>query len=213
MPRKARVHLPGIPLHLIQRGHYRQQCFHTSGDYLYFLGLLRKFGELMEVAVHAYVLMTNHVHILASFSPTALPGEYMKAVLQGYTQYLNRRLARSGTLWEGRYRSCPVPVERYLMICHHYIELNPVRAGMVESVTQYPWSSYKANAGFAEDTAVTPHGLYTALGTTAIARGEAYRARFISPSDDDLAELRRATHSNSLPGSPVAKTGRPVKKR
>ncbi|WP_165390747.1 transposase [Pseudoduganella lutea] len=213
MPRRARIQSPGIPLHLIQRGHYRQQCFYTNGDYLYFLGLLRKFGELMEVAVHAYVLMTNHLHILASFSPAALPGEYMKAVLQAYTQYLNRRLGRSGTLWEGRYRSCPVPVERYLMTCHHYIELNPVRAGMVETVAEYPWSSYRANAGLAEDSAISPHCLYTALGATAIARGEAYQARFAPPSDVDLAELRRATRSNTLPGSPIVKCGRPAKGR
>jgi putative transposase len=211
MPRRARIYLPGIPLHIIQRGHYRQQCFHTNGDYLHFLGLLIKYGELMEVSLHAYVLMTNHVHMLASFSSAALPGEFMKAVMQGYTQYLNRRLARCGTLWEGRYRSCPVPTERYLMTCHRYIELNPVRAGMAECVGDYPWSSYRANAGLADDSNVRPHTLYSALGRSDLERGVVYRTQFATPSDEDIAELRRATNGNTVPGSAPAKCGRPRK--
>jgi putative transposase len=163
----------------------------------------------MEVALHAYVLMSNHVHLLASFSPVVTPGEFMKAVLQDYTQYFNSRRGLSGTLWQGRYHSCPVPTERYLMTCQHYIELNPVRAQMVESVEQYPWSSYRANAGLADDCLVSPHFLYLALGGTDSARTEAYRAQFQQPSHADILELRRATNGGAVPGSLRAKCGRP----
>ena len=211
MPRRARLFLPGIPLHIVQRGHYRQQCFYCDGDFLHFLHLMRKYGELMHISLHAYVLMSNHVHLLASFTSCAFPGEFMKAVVQGYTQYFNRRRGLIGTLWEGRYHSCPVPTDRYLMTCQRYIELNPVRAAMVDSVDQYTWSSYRANAGLAEDSALTPHFLYQSLGNTESTRGEIYREQFVPPSDSDIRELRWATNSNKLPGEPRAKPGRPVK--
>jgi putative transposase len=212
MARKARVLLPGVPLHIIQRGHNRQQCFFDHGDYLVYLDWLRKYCGQMGVSLHAYVLMTNHVHLLASFEFIGMAPDFMKAIGQKYTQYLNHRLVRTGTLWEGRYRSCPVPTERYLMTCQRYVELNPVRAFMVEQPGEYAWSSHLANAGAREDSLVQPHYLYMSLGSNPAARSEAYRRLFDKALHDaDIAELRRATNSNTTPGIPPKANGRPRK--
>ncbi|PTR10619.1 REP element-mobilizing transposase RayT [Nitrosospira sp. Nsp5] len=146
MPRRARLVLPNIPLHIIQRGNNRQACFFADEDYSVYLDWLAEHASKTGCQVHAYVLMTNHVHLLISADGVEAPGLLMKVLGQCYVQYVNRTYQRSGTLWEGRFRSCLIQDEIYLLACQRYIELNPVRAGMVAHPTEYRWSSYRANA-------------------------------------------------------------------
>ena len=178
MPRRARLTLPGVPLHLIQRGNNRQSCFFGDDDYRFYLDGLADAAGKTDCRVHAYVLMTNHVHLLVSADHVAAPGAMMKALGQRYVPYVNRLYRRSGTLWEGRFRSCPIQEEAYLLACQRYIELNPVRATMVEHPADYRWSSYRANAQGEDDRQVSPHRLYVALGDTAEHRQAAYRELF-----------------------------------
>jgi len=131
MPRRARISLPEVPLHIIQRGNNRQACFHAEEDYCFYLDCLREYAIKTRCQVHAYVLMTNHVHLLATAVDAQGAGALMKAVGQRYVQYVNRRYRRSGSLREGRFRSCLTQEEGYLLACMRYIELNPVRAEMV----------------------------------------------------------------------------------
>jgi len=196
MPRRARLRLAGLPLHLIQRGNNRGACFFAEDDrsiYLHHLGLLAvKFG----CAVHAYVLMTNHVHLM--LSPRAPEGAslLMKHLGQRYVQYVNRSHRRSGTLWEGRFRSSLVQNEGYLMRCYRYIEMNPVRARMVDHPAEYRWSSFRANAGGSPDGLITPHAEYMALGTDPAARSVAYSDLFKRDLElDELAEIRTAANA------------------
>jgi putative transposase len=132
MPRRSRLVLPGVPLHLIQRGNNRQVCFVADEDFAIYLNWLHQYADETGCRLHAYALMTNHVHLLISADRAQAPGALMKALGQRYVQYFNRTYRRSGTLWEGRYRSCLVQAADYLLVCQRYIELNPVRAGMVE---------------------------------------------------------------------------------
>ncbi|UGQ45198.1 transposase [Massilia endophytica] len=209
MPRRARLLLPGMPLHIVQRGHNRQQCFFNQTDYLFFLSLLQDFAGRLNCPIHAYVLMTNHVHVLASFSELTDIACVMKGVAQEYAQYINRRAGRTGALWEGRYRSCPVPTERYVMACQRYIELNPVRAGMVDSPELYRWSSYNGNAGFREDPLLTPHFLYEGLAPDPGERHECYRQLFRRPlTVKQLEELRGSINCGHVPGASGGKRGR-----
>ena len=164
MPRRARIVLPNVPIHLIQRGNNRHACFFADEDYRFYLDWLAKHAGKTGCRVHAYVLMTNHVHLLLSSDKADAPGALMKALGQRYVQYVNRTYRRSGTLWEGRFRSCPIQEETYLLACQRYIELNPVRAGMVPHPAEYRWSSYRANAQGEADALLQPHPLYTALG-------------------------------------------------
>jgi putative transposase len=194
--------LNNVPLHIIQRGHNRFNCFFTESNYLVYLDLLRLYSKEYGCNVHAYVLMTNHVHLLISpASPTA-PAKMMKSLGQRYTQYINRHHQRSGTLWEGRFRSCLVDEARYLLVCHRYIELNPVRACMVAQPCDYRWSSYNVNALGAATSLIVPHPLYEALATTAAERQAAYRALFHDElCTDELQAVRRATNGNFVLGN------------
>ena len=197
MPRRARLSLPHVPLHVIQRGNNRQACFFAEEDYRFYLGWLAEHAEKTGCRVHAYVLMTNHVHLLLSSDRADAPGALMKALGQRYVQYVNRAYRRSGTLWEGRFRSCLTQEEAYLLACQRYIELNPVRAGMVEHPAEYRWSSYRANAQGEADALVTPHPLYEALGANAAARQAVYRELFRHELEPGLVdEIRRATNGN-----------------
>ncbi|MCL2887459.1 MAG: transposase, partial [Betaproteobacteria bacterium] len=137
MPRRPRVVLPNLPLHLIQRGNNRQVCFITDEDCRAYLGCLSEYADAAGCRIHAHVLMTNHVHLLVSPPHGEAIGKMMKALGQRYVQYINRTYYRSGTLWEGRYRSCLMQAENYLLACQRYIELNPVRAGMVRHPAEY----------------------------------------------------------------------------
>lgn len=201
MARRARLVLPDVPLHIIQRGNNRHPCFISDGDFNVYLSMLREAASDLACSIHAYVLMTNHVHLLVSPLDTVSPSILMKTVGQRYSQYVNRRYNRTGTLWEGRFRSCLVEGERYLLTCQRYIELNPVRAGMVRSPDRYRWSSYGANAEGAQNKIITPHAIYCRLGSEPIGRQAAYRELF----HDEIAShaldfLRRATNGNYAMG-------------
>jgi len=197
MPRRPRITIPGIPVHLIQRGNNRQACFYAREDYRNFLEWLKEYAYESECAVHAYVLMTNHVHLLVTPTQKSSTGILMKRLGQRYVQYVNRYYQRSGTLWEGRYRSCVAQQERYLLICQKYIELNPVRAGLVVHPGDYPWSSYRANAQGEESDYLSQHPLFMNLGRTCAARLAAYRALFRSALAPGIAdEIRNATNGN-----------------
>jgi putative transposase len=203
MSRHKRLVLPAVPLHIIQRGNNRGPCFAGTADHLVYLSLLRLYAAETACHVHAYVLMTNHVHLLLSAGNRAGPGTLMRRLGQHYVQYFNRRHGRSGTLWEGRFRSCLVDTERYLLVCQRYIELNPVRARMVETPEAYPWSSYRANALGADDPLVTPHVVYASLGAHDVDRRAAYRHLFLEDvQEQSLAEIRHATNS----GRPLGPT-------
>jgi putative transposase len=202
MPRRPRVQLPGVPLHVIQRGNNRQACFYAEEDYRFYLEWLAEYAKKAGCQVHAYVLMTNHVHLLLSSIRADGVGALMKGLGQRYVQYVNRQYRRSGTLWEGRYRSCLVQQDAYLLSCQRYIELNPVRAGMVEHPGEYRWSSYGCNGQGQTDPVVVPHLLYLQLGETAAERRRRYRALFRSDMDDKLLEqIRSATNGNYVLGA------------
>ena len=201
MPRRARLALPGVPLHLIQRGNNRQACFFAEADYRLYLEWLNEYAGKFSCHIHAYVLMTNHVHLLLSAARAEAPGAMMKALGQRYVQHVNRVYRRSGTLWEGRFRSCPIQDEAYLLACQRYIELNPVRAAMVAHPAEYRWSSYRANAQGEADTLIRPHVLYETLGRDLESRQAAYRELFrhdVAPGLVD--EIRKATNGNFLLG-------------
>ncbi len=202
MPRRARLVLPNVPLHIIQRGNNRQACFFADEDYRFYLDWLAEHASKSGCQVHAYVLMTNHVHLLISAERAEAPGALMKALGQRYVQYVNRAYRRSGTLWEGRFRSCLTQEESYLLACQRYIELNPVRAGMVGHPAEYRWSSYRANAQGEADALVKPHSLYEALGSDAASRQAAYRELFRHDLEPGLVdEIRRATNGNFALGN------------
>lgn len=202
MPRRARISLPNVPLHLIQRGNNHQACFFSDEDYRFYLDWLAEYAEKAGCRIHAYVLMTNHVHLLVSAERGLAPGEMMKALGQRYVQYVNRVYRRSGSLWEGRYRSCPTQAETHLLACQRYIELNPVRACMVEHPADYRWSSYRANAQGEESPLIRPHDLYLSLGLDGLSRQAAYRELFRHALEPGLVdEIRRATNGNFALGS------------
>jgi len=202
MPRRARLSLPNVPLHIIQRGNNRQACFYADEDYRKYLEWLQEYAAKTGCMIHAYVLMTNHVHLLVSVADGGSAGSLMKALGQRYVQYVNRSYRRSGTLWEGRFRSCLTQEEKYLLTCQRYIELNPVRAGMVEHPAEYPWSSDRANAQGEADALVKPHSLYEALGCDAASREAAYRELFRYELEPGLVdEIRRATNGNYALGN------------
>lgn len=176
MPRRARLMLPEIPVHIVQRGNNRVQCFFADGDYAYYLFHLERLAAQFACAVHAWCLMTNHVHLLVTPSSAQACGLLMKNLGQRYAQYVNRVRGRSGTLWEGRFRSCLAQTEDYVLACYRYIELNPVRAEMVRTPGEYYWSSYRANAGQTTSGLLTPHAEYLRLGESDAARQAAYQA-------------------------------------
>lgn len=203
MPRRARVCLPHIPLHIIQRGNNRSACFFADEDYRFYLDWLGEYATKTRCRVHAYVLMTNHVHLLLTSEDIQGAGTLMKALGQRYVQYVNRSYRRSGTLWEGRFRSCLTQEESYLLTCMRYIELNPVRAGMVAHPGEYRWSSYRANAQGEADGLLTPHDLYRGLASDARQRQAAYRELFRHQLAPNLVDaIRQATNGNFALGDP-----------
>lgn len=174
MARLPRLTVPGYPHHVIQRGNNRQPIFASLGDYALLLGLLTENAKKFGVQVHAYVLMTNHFHLLATPSAAESLPQMMQAVGRSYVRYFNDAQGRSGTLWDGRYKSTLVQIDRYLLACMAYIDLNPVRAGLVSDPSNYAWSSYCHYTGQRADKLVTPHPLWWALGNTPFAREVAY---------------------------------------
>ena len=174
MARLPRLTLPGYPHHVIQRGNNRQPIFASSADYQTLLDLLDENAKKFDVAIHAYVLMSNHFHLLATPQTAEGLPQMMQAVGRRYVRYFNQTQKRSGTLWEGRYKSTLIQTERYLLACMAYIDLNPVRAGLVPHARDYPWSSYGHYTGQRIDKLITPHALVWALGNTPFAREAAY---------------------------------------
>jgi len=202
MPRRPRVILLNVPQHIIQRGNNGQACFYADEDYLSYLEWLQEYAERTDCKIHAYVLMTNHVHLLASADNAEAVGAIVKALGQRHVQYINKMYKRSGTLWEGRYKSCPAQAETYLLACQRYIELNPVRANMVNQPAEYRWSSYAVNAQGADSEIVKPHAVYEALGVDAISRQAAYRELFRHQLDIGVVdEICKATNGNYALGS------------
>jgi putative transposase len=166
MPRKPRFFLPGMPVHIVQRGHSREPVFFEDNDYLAYLRWLKEGAERYKVDIHAYALMTNHIHILATTGDTDGITRMMQYVGRHYVPYINHTYGSSGSIWEGRYKASLIHDEEYLLACMRYIELNPVRADMVRSPAHYRWSSYRCNGQGKEDALITPHALYMALGKT-----------------------------------------------
>jgi REP-associated tyrosine transposase len=209
MPRMARIVIPDLSLHVVQRGHDRGECFFHEADYRTYLELLATFAERFGCSIHAYCLMTNHVHLLITPHTAEACAQMMRHTGQHYVQRINKRLNRSGTLWEGRFHSCLVGSERYALACYRYIESNPVTARMVDHPRDYRWSSFAANvrgvSGF-----LAPHPAYAALGTDTTARVAAYAALFDEPLDDRIVdEIRRATRGGYVVGTKRKQPGRP----
>lgn len=174
MARLPRLTLPAHPHHVIQRGNNRQPIFASTADHDTLLSLIAENALKFKVALHAYVLMGNHFHLLATPDTTDGLPQMMQAVGRRYVRYFNDKQQRSGTLWEGRYRSTLIQTERYLLACMAYIDLNPVRAGMVAEATDYPWSSHNHYVGKRHDKLITPHALVWGMGNTPFAREVAY---------------------------------------
>ncbi len=196
MARLPRLTLAGYPHHIIQRGNNRQVIFVDRQDFETMLALLGENAQKFAVAIHAYVLMDNHFHLLATPDTAEALPLMMQAVGRSYVRYFNQRHGRSGTLWEGRYRSTLIETERYLLACMVYIDLNPVRAGMVAQPGDYPWSSYAHSMGRRNDPLVTPHALFWSLGNTPFAReaayGELVRAGIVGA---DQAQIGQSVHA------------------
>ena len=196
MARHPRLVVPGVALHVVQRGVDRRACFAHESDHLVYLSHLRSLTAHKGCALHAYCLMTNHVHLLLTPPNEHACATLMRDLGQRYVSYFNRRYGRTGTLWEGRFRSCLVDTARYVVACYRYIELNPVRAGMVRAPGEYAWSSHASNTGARIDSSLTPHDEYLALGDNGTSRIAAYAGLFEQGDQADfLAAIRDATNS------------------
>jgi putative transposase len=191
MPRIKRLDPPGIARHIIQRGNNRQACFFQDYDRTLYLALLGRFAQAHGCAVHAYVLMGNHVHLLATPAATGAVAGMMQSLGRDYVRHVNLTQGRCGTLWQGRYFSSPVDSDRYLLACYRYIELNPVRAGMVALPEDYRWSSCAGNALGEPDPLLTAHEVFTGLAGDPVTRRSCYRGFLheIVPQDE-LAAIR-----------------------
>jgi putative transposase len=202
MPRQPRLTLAGQAHHIIQRGNNRQAIFFSDADRRVFLSELGDGLLAHGCVLHAYVLMTNHVHLLITPDRDEAIGRLMQSLGRRYVGYVNRSYGRTGTLWEGRFKSTIVDAEDYVMTCYCYIETNPLRARMVTDVAAYAWSSYGANADGRLDTLLTAHEVYLSLGATPEDRQLAYRASFAEGlSDERVQVLRDATQRGWVPGS------------
>ena len=202
MPRKPRFYVAEMPVHVVQRGNNKQAIFFDDADYKAYLKWLREAAEKYDCAIHAYVLMTNHVHILVTPKDTDGISRMMQYVGRRYVPYINQSYGRSGTLWEGRYKSSLIDAESYFLACSRYIEMNPVRADMVKHPSDYLWSSYACNAEGKADNIVQPHALYTALGDSDGVRREAYQVLFQAHVDDkELADIRASWQTGTPLGN------------
>jgi putative transposase len=202
MPRRPRIHLAGLPQHIVQRGHNRDACFFGEDDYQAYRHWLGEALKESGCALHAYVLMTNHVHLLLTPpKPQDLP-RLIISLGRRYVQYVNKTYRRTGTLWDGRYKSSLVQEDSYLLLCQRYIELNPVRAAMVDDPAHYRWSSYRSNALGQSDLLITPHPLYTGMATDEEGRRTSYRALFRHQLDAEaIADIRLALNQSQPLGN------------
>lgn len=217
MARQPRFFVPGCVIHAIQRGNNRAPMFQGHADFRCFLACLSDASARHELAIHAYVLMTNHVHLLVTPAHADSLPKTMQSIGRRYVHYFNRSRSRTGTLWEGRYRATLLDSDEYLFACMRYVELNPVRAGLVPRPEHYPWSSHRANANGELDALVQAHALYDGLGCTQARRASAYRAMFETPLSAEAVEaIRETTNKNWALGNDrfrqlaEAITGRPA---
>ena len=201
MPRHARIMLAGSVVHLLQRGNNRSDCFFSVEDRQFYLFHLARLLPRARCVLHSYCLMTNHVHLLVTAHEAKSCARLMKHLGQLHAQYVNKRYGRTGGLWEGRFKSCLVQSETYLLTCYRYIELNPVRAGLAASAAQYPWSSFRSNAEGEACEFVIPHDEYLRLGRSPDERQAVYRDAFGSlNAQAQFDELRKATNAGYVVG-------------
>ncbi|HUQ73866.1 MAG TPA: transposase [Burkholderiales bacterium] len=203
--------VPDLSVHIVQRGHDGNDCFFDDGDYLAYLNLLREFAPRCGCSVHAYCLMTNHVHLFLTPHAPRSCALLMKNVGQRYVQRVNALRERRGTLWEGRFYSCLVPTEAYALACYRYVECNPLKPGLVSHPDEYPWSSYRLNAR-APGGFLSPHPAYSALAEDDGRRAAVYRELCNVPLPTEMLEnLRKATRCGSAAGTQPRRRGRPKK--
>jgi len=202
MPRKPRFFLPGVPVHVVQRGRNREAVFFEETDYGAYLDWVAAGAQKYSCAVHAWCLMTNHIHLLVSSSRTDGVTRLMQFIGRHYVPFVNHKYGRSGSIWEGRFKSSLVDAEHYLLACMRYIELNPVAAGMVAHASQYLWSSYRANAEGHSARLITHHPVYQALGQGE-ERLHAYQALF-RVHQDELDAAATEIRSTVQTGTPLA---------
>ena len=227
MPRQCRYFIPNVAQHVITRGVDRQAVFFHQQDYALYREALQDAAATNDCLIHAYVLMTNHVHLIVTpLQERSLP-LMMQAMGRNYVQRLNARYGRTGTLWEGRYKASLVQDSDYLLACQRYIELNPVRASMVAAPGEYPYSSYAYHAAGVDNALITAHACYLSLGADRAARQAAYRRLFLDVLDEKLlAGIRKSTNACGVIGDerfkeqieamlgrrvPTGKRGRPAK--
>lgn len=202
MPRKSRMYLPGVSAHIVQRDNNREACFFAEEDFQFYKEVLAEGLSRYGAKLHAYCLMTNHVHLLITPDFTDSISRILQHIGRQYVCYVNKTYKRSGTLWEGRHKSSLVDAENYLLACYRYIELNPVVASMVESPGEYPWSSYPANAWGIDDQLVTPHETYLRIHVDKLEREKEYRELFrTSLPLQDLHAIRESLSANQVLGS------------
>lgn len=199
MPRKPRMYLPGVPAHVVQRGNNRDACFFQDEDYQFYLAVLGDALKRYRVQLHAYVLMTNHVHLLMTPADESGISRVMQHLGRMYVLYVNRTYRRSGTLWEGRHKASLINAAEYLLTCYRYIELNPVRAGMVAVPEEYRWSSYRWHGWGQADPLISDHALYQGLATDELGRQCAYRALFADYLEPDAIHVMREASAHNYP--------------
>jgi putative transposase len=210
MARTARVVIAEVSIHVVHRGHDRADCFFEQADYVAYLEALSGYAPRMRCSVHAYCLMTNHVHLLVTPQTATACAQLMKHLAQRHSRRINARHGRTGTLWEGRFFSALVPSESYALNCYRYIERNPVRPGMVAHPAQYRWSSYQTNSGAAADPLLTPHAAYLALGSDRTRQTAAYTELCNTPLEPEAVEdIRKATRNGYAVGAKRPARGRP----
>ncbi len=202
MPRRSRIYIDGVPLHIVQRGHNREPCFFSDDDCHAYLHWLDEALAACRCTLHGYVRMTNHVHLLLTPAEARLVPRLLISLGRRYVQYINRSDRRTGTLWDSRYKSSLVQEDAYLLACQRYIELNPVRARMVSDPAQHRLSSYRANALGHAEARVSPLPVYRALGASDEARRAAYRKLFDAHIDQPaITDIRLALSQNQPLGS------------
>lgn len=195
MPRRPRMYISGMPYHIVQRGNNREPCFFEVEDYQFYMELMRQLLPRYGVHLHAYVLMTNHVHLLMTPDEKESISNLLKVVGSRYAQYINKKYNRTGTLWEGRHKPSVVDSENYLLKCYRYIELNPVAAVMVSKPEEYRWSSFGCNAWGDLSSVIEPHSEYLKLGKVPEDRCYRYRDLFsVSLNDEDVHFIQKAEH-------------------
>ncbi|MEC5384561.1 transposase [Uliginosibacterium sp. H3] len=201
MSRLSRLHVPGLPQLLLQRGNNGIGIFSDEADYACYRDFLRNAAREVGLPVHAYVLMPNHVHLLVAAGEEGAAGSLMQRLGRRYVRYFNDRHGRTGTLWEGRYRSTVIEPKQYVLACYRYIELNPVRSGLVTAAEHYPWSSCRHHFGLTSEPLVTDHERYWALGNTPFERQATYRAMLeAGEPNDELTAIRYAAHRGWMLG-------------